>query len=317
MRTLTKLAMRAVTLAAALIAAQPALAADSEGCEGGGFRVTGFRNAAMLWRPGVRTTAGAALVKPVLQVRGKYNQFDIASDTFGVLNYEFTGAANPADMTGGKRVRVFQSKLPDHRGIVLDGPVRVSIDEGVLEVTRSGPGVTMKIQAKDCAAGGIFQMEIERRDGTATRVTHTLGPKAFFYDNPNFRAREGDSVPYKKEMLVVGPRVNIGVPAAAQFVARDSAQVATRVNDPTCANPIPTRDGGIATVQHCGRVSRWDVGSGGRLGFVTGEDAVEVAPPPTICTHKCRGRNRVKGQAVVLGFPFPVPDASLLNPAFP
>ena len=61
--------------------------------------------------------------------------------------------------------------------------------------TRTGTGLSMKIQAKDCANGGIFQMEPERADGTATRITHTLGPDAFYFDNPNFRAREGDVVP--------------------------------------------------------------------------------------------------------------------------
>jgi hypothetical protein len=29
----------------------------------------------------------------------------------------------------------------------------------------------------------------------------------------------------------------------------------------------------------------WDVASGGRLGMVTGEDATEVANPPTACTQ--------------------------------
>jgi hypothetical protein len=31
----------------------------------------------------------------------------------------------------------------------------------------------MKIQAKDCANGGLFQMEVERGD-TATDITHVL-----------------------------------------------------------------------------------------------------------------------------------------------
>ena len=61
----------------------------------------------------------------------------------------------------------------------------------------------MKIQAKDCANGGLFQMEPERGDGTATRITHTLGADAFYYDNPNFRAREGDVVPYKDTTATV------------------------------------------------------------------------------------------------------------------
>jgi len=70
-------------------------------------------------------------------------------------------------------------------------------------------------------------------------------------------------------------------------------------------------------VNHCGGVSQWSVASGGRMGQVMGEDSVEVAPPPTTCTHQCQAQNRVRGQAVVLGFPFPVPAASILKPRFP
>jgi hypothetical protein len=46
------------------------------------------------------------------------------------------------------------------------------------------------------------------------------------------------------------------------------------------------------------------------MGFVTGEDSVEVANPPTTCTHQCKAQNQVRGRLVVLGFPFPVPAGS-------
>ena len=61
----------------------------------------------------------------------------------------------------------------------------------------------------------------------------------------------------------------------------------------------------------------WDVASGGRMGFVTGEDGTEVANPPTVCTHQCKAQDQVRGAAVVLGFPFPVPTANRLAPRFP
>jgi len=73
----------------------------------------------------------------------------------------------------------------------------------------------------------------------------------------------------------------------------------------------------IAIVRHCGGVSRWDVASGGRMGQVMGEDAVEVAPPATVCVQNCQAQNRVRGGAVVLGFPFPVGQADRLKPRFP
>ena len=82
-------------------------------------------------------------------------------------------------------------------------------------------------------------------------------------------------------------------------------------------NQILRRDGTLAPVLHCGGISQWDVRSGGRMGWVTGEDATEVAPPATDCVKNCQARNRVRGGAVVLGNPFPVPDASRLKPRFP
>jgi len=57
-----------------------------------------------------------------------------------------------------------------------------------------GPGLSMKIQAKDCAQGGIFQMEPARGDGTVTDITHALATDpsdptmtVFYFDNPNFQ----------------------------------------------------------------------------------------------------------------------------------
>ena len=43
------------------------------------------------------------------------------------------------------------------------------------------------------------------------------------------------------------------------------------------------------------------------MGFVTGEDAVEMAPSPTECVQNCQAQNRVRGRSVKLGFPFPAP----------
>jgi hypothetical protein len=108
----------------------------------------------------------------------------------------------------------------------------------------------------------------------------------------------------------VTARVNIGNDRSAKFIARDSAQVATRVSQPGCNTAVPLSP----SAAHCGRVSIWDVASGGRLGFVTGEDATEVANPPTTCVSKCQAQNRVRGRLAVLGFPFPVPAGSRLVP---
>ena len=152
------------------------------------------------------------------------------------------------------------------------------------------------------------------------------GLTAFYFDNPNFRARLGQFLGYGCTSVTTGPpsrfcvqvtpRVNIGNGASAAFVARDSAQVATRIGQLECG-PDFANDLGLAeTWDHCGGMSIWDVASGGRMGIVTGEDAVEVANPPTQCVQNCQAQNRVRGRLAVLGFPFPVPDTSRLTPRY-
>lgn len=291
-----------------------AQAAKSDGCAGGGFTV--------LSRSGPQNTTVAAgqLGGATFTVLGKYVQFEVDKATLGVLNYTLTGAPNPEDITGGRPTPVFASKLPDHRGSTLTGPLFLVIDEQELVLMREGPGLTMKVQAKDCAQGGLFQMEVERVDESTTVFTHTLAPSAFYFDNPNFRNREGDVLPYKDTTVTVTPRINFSNDVSARFVGRDSPQVAERLDNPACTNVFARRPGlspGNRTVQHCGGVSKWSVASGGRMGMVFGEDAVEVAPPATVCLQQCQAQNRVRGQAVVLGFPFPVSQNDRLQPRFP
>ncbi len=189
----------------ALSTAAPAAAASSEGCVGGGYTLIGPTGAVASASPDrFRGTIAAARLGDSFLVKGRYNQFRVRSADFAVLDYAFTGAPNVLDMTGRRFTPVFTSKTPDHRGLRLTSGVTARLDEDVLRLERSGTGLTMKIQAKDCAQGGIFQMEPERADGSATRITHTLAragvafegaptgaPVPFFFDNPAFRARAG------------------------------------------------------------------------------------------------------------------------------
>ena len=104
--------------------------------------------------------------------------------------------------------------------------------------------MAMKLQASDCATGGIFQMEPQRADGTRTRIVHRLAPSAFYYDNPNFRAHLGQFLgadctsqvtgPPSQFCVKVSPRVNIGNDVSPRFVVRDSPQVATRIPQGQC-----------------------------------------------------------------------------------
>jgi hypothetical protein len=321
-------AVGAVMVASVLAAgaADPARAAKSDGCEGGGFRLVNLSTGVTTAAGDVATTIPSESLGERFAVRGRYVQFDVRAVDFALFDYAFTGAPNPQDMTGGVFTPVFQSKIPDHRGLTLTGGILAELAGGDLVLQRTGPGLSMKIQAKDCAAGGVFQMEPQRSDLQGTRIVHTLAQPddarltPFYFDNPNFRERRGqflgdactsvETGPPSRFCVRVSPRTNIGNDFSAAFVARDSAQVAERVDQPACNTARPV----TPSIEHCGDVSVWDVASGGRMGFVTGEDAVEVANPPTDCVQNCQAQNQVRGRLAVLGFPFPVPADSRLVP---
>jgi hypothetical protein len=326
----------AVALAALMVAplvgsALPGVvqAAASAGCEGGGFKLVNLATGQVVAAGDTDRTIPAASFGAAgarFAVRGVYNGWDVGLADFAIFDYAFTGAPNPLDMTGGVRTPVWASKIPDHRGLTLTSGIQVQLSADDLVISRTGPGLTMTISAKDCAQGGVFQMEPQRGDGTRTRIVHTLASNAgsvtpFFFDNPNFRARVGQFLGSDCASIITGPpskfcvqvttRVNIANDFSPKFVARDSAQVATRISQADCNTATPVDP----SVKHCGRVSVWDVASGGRMGFVTGGDAVEVANPPTVCVKQCQAQNRIKGGLVLLGFPFPVPAGSRLTPA--
>ena len=305
----------------------PAAAAKSDGCEGGGYSLVNLSTGAVVASGATSTKVSAASLGSRFGVRGKYNQFDVRASDFAVLDYAFTGAANEEDITGGRFTPVWASKVPDLDGVPLTSDVSVELGEDGLNIMRSGGGNSIKIQAKDCAQGGIFQMEPERANSRLTRIVHTLASpddpalRPFFFDNPNFRAVVGQFLGADCVSRVTGPpsrfcvegrtRVNIANDFSPDFVVRDSAQVAEQVLQPECNTAQPVSP----SVEHCGAQSIWDVASGGRMGFVTGEDAVELANPPTDCIQNCQAQNQVRGRLAVLGFPFPVPAGSRLTPA--
>jgi hypothetical protein len=310
----------AVFGSALALAAPLAQAASSKFCEGGGFSIVRTGQPVVSGDRDVRLPAGS--LGQTFTVRGKYVQFQVVAATFGIRDYRFLASNAPGTQTVGGDAPVFEAKTPDHRGLVLAGDVQVELKGETIELSRAGTGLSMLIQAKDCTQGGLFQMEPERGDGTRTRITHVLAAGTFYFDNPNFRAREGDIVPFnpsdpaRATTIEVAPRINWANDLSPVFVGRDSPQVATRVLPAGCDNQIRRRDNTFATVQHCGRESVWDVASGGRMGMVTGEDGTEVSPPATNCVQNCQAQNRVRGGAVVLGFPFPVPFEVRLRPDF-
>lgn len=290
------LTQRAVTFSLAVVCCSGlANAASSAGCDGGGF--------VLVLPSGTVTSKGtlpaSALDAPFL-VRGKYVEFEVVPATFAIRNYTLTGAFNPLDITGGRRTVIFAAKRPDHRGLRLTEEMKFEMKDTDIVLERKGRNLKMKIQAKDCAQGGIFQMEPEREDRSPTDITHTLAMGVFYFDNPNFRNPPALPLcpaagPFNPSCypVPVTPRVNFANDFSAKFVGRDSPQVATRLSQ-------------------TGRISVWRVTSGGRMGGVLGEDAVEVAPPATACTEDCQAQNQGRGRFPVLGFPFPVPAPSRL-----
>ncbi len=237
---------------------QAAFAASSAGCDGGGFSVLGLSGSQ-------KTTVPAASVGSSFLVKGKYVVFTVDSATFGVLDWTLTGAPNPLDITGEMPTIVFASKIPDHRGLSLTSDVSVESSGESLVISRTGPGLSMKIQVKDCANGGVFQMEPARADGTATVITHVLGDDVFYFDNPNVRDRLGENIPCSGVLpdgtlvackganpdgtVTVTARVNFANDFSDKFVGRDSPQSATRIAT-DCANAIPNPF-------HPGTVSDW------------------------------------------------------------
>ena len=172
-KTLCLSSAGAIAAALLFVPAEEASAAKNEGCEGGGFVVRQLLNGGT--RGQGESRIGAANLGPVLFIDGKYIEFYIVTSTFGIRDYAFTGAANASDITGGRRTPVWSEKTPDHRGSVLTSAVTIDNDGPDIVLERSGTNdLDMKIQAKDCAQGGVFQMEPERGDGTA----HRLHPRA-------------------------------------------------------------------------------------------------------------------------------------------
>ncbi|HST24346.1 MAG TPA: hypothetical protein VLR90_24815 [Blastocatellia bacterium] len=297
--------------------------AGSDKCAGGGFTVLGLSGKQ-------KKTVSASSVGSSFLVKGKYVEFTVDAATFGIRNYTLTSAPNDLDITGGVRTVVFASKIPDHRGIVLNSGVLVDLNNESLVLKRTGHGLAMKIQAKDCAQGGVFQIEVERGDKSATVFTHVLADGVFYFDNPNVRDLLGERLPCSGVLpdgtpvacnganadgtVTVTARVNFANDVSREFVGRDSPQAATRIAT-GCPNNIPNPSH-PGSVNHCGGVSQWSVASGGRMGQVMGEDATEIAPAATLCTENCTAQNQVNGRAVVVGFPFPVPEAVRLKPRF-
>ncbi len=203
-------------------------------------------------------------------VSGRHNRFTIDPATLGVYDYTLTGAADSQRMVTTPTV-VFASKVPTLTPAQLSG-VRLSRlevkDDAVVAIFTTTAG-KVKIQAKDGAQGGIFQMEPEF--AAPVEIVHTLAPGVFYFVNEfTGKVNFGDG----------RDAVATGAGAHQMLLGKDSPQVATK------------------TFQS-GTVTKWVVQAGGRMGGVLGEDAIELSAGATNCTSQCQARNRINGSLPV------------------
>src|SRR5215813_405223 len=129
-----------MVMTAALCSPDKAMAASSNGCLGGGFSALGVSGDQVV------RIVPAAQVPATFLVKGRYVEFTVDADTFGVRDWTLTGAANDLDLTGNRRTIVFRSKTPHHQGLTLTNDVQVSLDGESIELTRTGSGLSMKLQ---------------------------------------------------------------------------------------------------------------------------------------------------------------------------
>ena len=209
-------------------------------------------------------------VSGTIAVRGKHNGFDIRVADLGVYDYTLTGAPDTQRMVTKPTV-VFASKVPTLTPAQLAGTKLSSLevrDDTLVAIFATGAG-KFKIQAKDGAQGGIFQMETEF--AAPVTFTHTLGAGLFYFTNPyTGKINFGDGV----------AAVSSGSDAHQMLLGKDSPQVATKTSQ-------------TATT------TTWTVQPGGRLGGVLGEDAVELSQGATNCTSDCQAQNQIRGSLPV------------------
>ena len=263
-------AIAAAALTGAFAAAAPASAKPSAG--GGDYAVT-VNGTTYNPAPGKDVKLQDLAASGSVTVRGLNNTFRIDTKTLGVYDYTLTGAPDALRMVTQPTV-VFASKVPTLTPAQI-GTVKIKQlevkDDTVVVIFTAAAG-KFKIQAKDGAQGGIFQMEPEFAQ--PVELVHTLGPGLFYFVNQyTGKINFGNGVD-----AVTAAQSATGF--HQMLLGKDSPQVATK------------------TFQS-GTVTKWLVTSGGRLGGVLGEDAVELSQGATNCTSQCQAQNQIKGSLPV------------------
>ncbi|WP_154096353.1 hypothetical protein [Microbacterium testaceum] len=260
-------------VAAALVAASglllPAAAQAKTTSVGGDYAVT-VNGTTYNPAPGKDAKLKDVAVSGRITVSGTNNRFTIDPATLGVYDYTLTGAPDTQRMVTSPTV-VFASKVPTLTAAQRSGARLSSLevrDDSLVAIFTTAGG-KLKIQAKDGAQGGIFQMEPEF--AAPVELVHTLGPGLFYFVNQyTGKINFGNGV----DAVTSGPG------AHQMLLGKDSPQVATKTyQDAT--------------------VTKWTVASGGRMGGVLGEDAIELSAGATNCTSQCQAQNRINGSLPV------------------
>jgi hypothetical protein len=220
-----------------------------------------------------------------IAVRGTNVGFDIDPTTLGVYDYTLTGAPSDDRMVTSPTV-IFSSKAPTLTPAQLVGIslTQLEVRDDTITVILSSTSGKMKVQAKDAPQGGIFQMEPEF--GSSVELVHVLGPTLFYFVNPfTGKINYGNGIdPVTKAQSATGYH--------QMLLGKDSPQVA------------------VKTFQD-GTTTRWTVTSGGRMGGVLGEDAIELSAGATKCTSQCQAQDRIRGSLPVPPLPInptPIPS---------
>jgi hypothetical protein len=267
---LASVAIAAAALTGAFAAGSPATAKPS--ANGGDYAVT-VNGTTYNPAAGREVKLENLAVSGSVVVKGRNNTFRIDTTTLGVYDYTLTGAPDALRMVTSPTV-VFASKVPTLTPAQIGKPriSRLEVKDDSLVIRFTAAAGKFKIQAKDGAQGGIFQMEPEFAQ--PVELTHTLGAGLFYFVNEyTGKINFGNGVD-----AVSSSQSATGY--HQMLLGKDSPQVATK------------------TFQS-GTVTKWSVTSGGRLGGVLGEDSIELSQGATNCTSKCQAQNQIKGSLPV------------------
>ncbi|MBV9879955.1 MAG: hypothetical protein JO180_05630 [Gemmatirosa sp.] len=175
-------------------------------------------------------------VSGVATVQGTFVRFTVDLGTFKVTDYALRGTT------------LFARKEAMH-GQTLTRPLDVDLNNEQLVIKRTSTNGTldMKIQAKDCDTGGLFQMEAESDVAATTPFEHELAAGLSYFDP--------DPTTSRTFFSANGTRTGASL-------GYDSPELATRTF-PALGAPVS------------GSIARYAVQNGGRMGMVVGEDARE------------------------------------------